>query len=97
MRTPSTLWVFPVAVSPIHSSIPAAVVLVNAKCAPSGLHRPALSFGLGGSSTLISVPSGILRSTSELLKVVLWRPLVFGLIRCPASRSMGCASSAMGG
>ena len=48
-RTPSTLCVFPVAVSPIHSSMPRPVVLVNAKCVPSGLQRPALSFGLGGS------------------------------------------------
>ena len=47
MRTPSILCVLPVAVSPIHSSMPVRVVLVKAKCAPSGLQRPRLSFGFG--------------------------------------------------
>src|SRR5262249_29846551 len=96
-RTPSILRVLPVAVSPTHSSIPAAVVLVKAKCAPSGLHRPALSLAPGGRSIFISVPSGTLRRVSALLKVVLWRPLVFGLMRWPASRSIGWESSAIGG
>ena len=64
-------------------------MFVKAKCAPSGLQRPPLSLGFGGRSTLISVPSGSLRSVSELLKVVLCRPFVFGLMRWPASRSIG--------
>ena len=63
MRTPSTLCVFPV-VSPIHSSMPAAVLLVNEKCLPSLDQRVPPIFGLGGSATAISVPSGIFRSFS---------------------------------
>ncbi len=97
IRAPSTLCVLPVAVSPIHNSMPLAVAFVNAKCALSGLQCPALNFGFGGSSTFVSVPSGILRMVRALLKVTLCRPFVRGLMRCPASRSIGCESSAMDG
>ena len=77
--------------------MPAAVVLVNAKRVPSGLQRPPLSFAPGGVSTLISVPSGSFRIVRELLNVALCRPFVLGLIRWPASRSIGCDTSEIGG
>ena len=92
-----TRCVRPVAASPIHTSMPAAVELVKTKRLPSGLHGPISSFGFGGSAILISVPSGILRSSRFDWKVVLCSPLVFGLMRIPASRNMGSDSSAMGG
>jgi hypothetical protein len=90
------MWVLP-AVSPIQSSIPFGVVLVNAKWDASGLHIPRLSLGFCGRSNLTSAPSGILRNVIEELNVVLCRPLVLGLMRMPAMRNMGCASSAIGG
>ena len=77
--------------------MPLSVVLVKAKWFPSGLQRPVLSFGFGGNATLTSVPSGTLRRVRALLKVALCSPLVIGLMRMPASRRMGCASSAIGG
>ncbi len=77
--------------------MPFAVALLNAKWLPSGLHTAKLSFGFGGKWTGIPVPSGIFRSSSELLNVALCRPFVFGLMRIPAMRSIGSASSAIGG
>src|SRR5205085_10441753 len=95
--SPSILRVLPVALSPTHTSIPAAVAFVNTNCFPSGLQCGVVSLGFAGNSTLMGVPSGTLRSSSEDSNVVLWSPLVLGLMRKPASRSMGSASSAMGG
>src|SRR5690348_16874613 len=46
-RTPSILCVLP-RVSPIHNSIPFAVVLVKANWLPSGLQAAKISLGLGG-------------------------------------------------
>jgi len=43
------------------------------------------------------VPSGIRRRLSAVLKVLLCSPLVFGLMPMPANRSIGSASSAIGG
>ncbi len=95
--TPSMRWVLPVAASPTQISIPFSVELVKTKCLPSGLQRAVLILGLGGRATLISAPSGILRRVRELLKVALCRPLVSGLMRMPARRRIGMASSAIGG
>ena len=95
-RTPSILRVLPV-VSPSQSSMPRSVVLVKVKRVASGLQRPGVSLALAGRSILTSVPSGILRRPRELLKVVLCSPVVLGLMRIPAMRSMSCASSAIGG
>ena len=55
-----------------------------------GLQRAPLILGLGGNCTAISAPSGIFRSVSALSKTVLCSPLVLGLMRMPAMRSMGC-------
>src|SRR5689334_6945309 len=84
-------------VSPTHNSTLRSVVFVNANLLASGLQRPRLNFGFGGRSTLISVPSGIFLRVRVLLNVVLCNPLVRGLILMPASRYIGCESSAIGG
>src|ERR1041385_4043105 len=92
-----TLCVRPVAASPIHTSIPAAVEFVNANRVPSGLQGPSFNFAFAGNATLISVPSGILRKSRFDWNVALWRPFVAGLMRTPANRSIGADNSAMGG
>ena len=47
--------------------------------------------------TGINPPGKLPLTLVELLNVVLCSPLVFGLMRIPAMRSIGCASSAIGG
>jgi hypothetical protein len=52
-----TAFAWPVADSPIHSSMPLSRCCVNAKRLPSGEKPSQTSFGLGGSVTARSAPS----------------------------------------
>jgi hypothetical protein len=88
---------WPVAGSPIHSSMPVSRVWVNANRLPSGEKPIHASFGFCGSVTLISVPSA---SVFSVMLRSAWKrcgPLVRGLMRMPASRCIGCATSEIGG
>ena len=94
---PSILLVLPVAGSPIHTSMPVAVVFAKANCFPSAVQRKLLTWALGASDAGIFAPSESLTSVIEMLFGARCRPLVRGLMRNPASRSMGSETSAMDG
>ena len=61
---PPTAFARPVALSPIHNSMPVGLVCVNAKRAPSAEKPSQLSAGLGGSVTVRTAPSATVLSVS---------------------------------
>ena len=88
----------PLAVSPIHSSMALAVVLVKANCLPSGLQTGAPSFAApGGAATGISDASDSRFMVYLVLENGRCGPLLWMSMRSPARRNMGCATSAIGG
>src|SRR5688500_1380522 len=94
---PLRLRIFPVAVSPTHSSTLFDVVFRKAKCFPFSLHSSPLIFAPGGVSILISEPSAMRLSVRP---TEYWKrngELDAGLMRRPAIRNTGCARSASGG
>src|SRR5215813_492557 len=95
--TPGTRRSLAVTASPIHNSIPLAVVLVTANCLPSFDHSGIPMFALGGKARGVSLPSAIFLSASLMMRLELCGPLVLGLILEPANRSIGSANSAIDG
>ena len=99
MATPAILRALAVAVSAdpqFHAVV--AVELVKAKCRPSGLQRGVERRAPAGSATGVCPPPSIFISAIPTkLRGGRCCPLLAGLMRWPASRSMGCARSAMGG
>src|SRR5215510_13638617 len=87
---------FPVDVSATHNSMPFSFVLLKETRFPSGEKLTPLILALGGTAIFFSVPSGIDFSVIAMIPPPrCWRPLVFGLIRTPATRWIGSASSAI--
>jgi len=87
----------PVAVSAIHSSMPAGLVLVNDRRLPPGEKLTASIFAAVGTTTFVSLPSATAFSVIAVMPWLRCGPLVFGLIRIPARRSIGCDRSAIDG
>jgi hypothetical protein len=77
--------------------MPLAVVLVTANCLPSFDHSGIPRFALGGSANTVSLPSAMFLSVSLVMRLGLCGPLVLGLMRDPARRSIGSANSAIVG
>src|SRR6202035_4334171 len=94
---PSIFLVFPVTGSPIHSSMPVGVELAKANCFPSSDQHSEPARAFGGSDTGVFTPSASRTRVMEKLDGARCRPLVRGLIRIPASRSIGCDTSAIDG
>ena len=74
-----------------------AVVLVKAKYFPSGDQRMRLTFGCFGNWILVVLPSAMVTSDMAIMRGGACGPFVWGLMRSPASRSIGAATSVIGG
>ena len=85
------------AVSAIQSSMPLALFTMNDSHFPSGEKPGALMRTSGGSTTFVSTPSATRLKVMPRIDAGLCGPFVFGLMRWPASRSMGSARSAIFG
>src|SRR6185503_8840474 len=89
---------WPVAVSATHSSIPFGLMFVKDNRFASGEKLTLAMLGLAGTVIFLSVPSAIdFRVMAMTLPPRCWRPFVLGLIRAPAIRWIGSASSAIVG
>jgi hypothetical protein len=87
----------PVATSATHSSTRSASVFVNAMRRASGDHDMLPMAPSAGVSMRCSRPVSMCFSRRPLVRGTLAGPYVAGLMRVPASRSIGSASSAMVG
>src|SRR5687768_5280550 len=85
----------PLATYPAYSSIPSAVVWVTANCLPSGDQIGNDTLPPSGSRTGFGSPPDGDRKLSPVTRVARTGPFVFGLIRRPASLSIGSARSAI--
>ncbi len=83
------------AVSAIQSSMPLARFTMNDSHFPSGEKPGELIRTPGGSTTFVSTPSAIRLNVMPRIDAGLCGPFVFGLMRAPASLSIGSARSAM--
>src|SRR6266446_4254565 len=66
---PATLVTAPVAELPSHRSVEFLVVLVNAKCLPSGDQMGTLRSGFAGTTTLVSFPLLMSSKVSPICRV----------------------------
>ena len=95
--SPPTACALPVALSPIHRSMPVSRVFVKAKRAPSAEKPIHVSCGESGTVTARVAPSAVDFSERPFAVRARCRPLVLGSMRRPARRSIGRASSAIVG
>src|SRR5688572_23713476 len=77
--------------------MPVSRVLVKVKRLPSGENENPPSLAPPGTTTLRSAPVATVRKVKPVRPPVRCGPLVRGLMRKPASRSIGCDTSAIAG
>ncbi len=87
----------PVTTSAIHNSMRVSRTTATANRRPSAENPSGIRFAGLGRLARRSAPSPIGLKTRPVTPGVRCGPLVRGLMRWPARRSIGCASSAMGG
>jgi len=79
------------------SQTPSSLVTVKANREPSGAHCGKPRRTSSGISTSMSAPPSSGLIVIPIMPLLPWKPFVFGLIRRPARRSIGCAISTIFG